>query len=85
MQFFDRRDELAIARELLGLVFRIQQLAVNFDIKNAAGSGHEFRVNLVVAEPGLKLRHQTGGLWKVVSRPTPGDTHFHRSRSVMIR
>jgi hypothetical protein len=55
-------------------VFAVNQLAVQFNVKNAAFAFHKIDVELCFL---LDCGRQTGGLWSVISHNTIRNPHLH--------
>lgn len=73
----DRQWNLGVFRKSPGIVLTVDFFAVEHDIEDPAGAFDQFGIDLIRAVTLAELRHQTGGLWFVVSLRAVGDPHFH--------
>lgn len=61
-------------RKTADLMFAEDQMAIDFDVKDATGSFDQFALN---TDGVLNGCCQTGSLWCVVSHHTVGDSNLH--------
>ena len=75
---FELHDQRIFIGELPDLLFGMDELAIDFDIKDPAGTGDESQVLDARTEGVEQSGRQTDGLWLVVSHGAVFDLQVHR-------
>jgi hypothetical protein len=72
-----RLEHPVLIRELPGLELRVDQIAVDLDLKRPATGGDELEFLDLILEVGEQLGRQTDGLGLVVSHVAVGELNSH--------